>query len=262
MPPENRLDYGSHFRMLQIIMKKQFPVLSLATLAVALLSVAPLARAHERDTFKIGDKYYVLTVGSLNEPFVVDNTSGVDLRVAQVAGPGGGSTSKEMSKGTPVTGLEQTLKVELAAGNKKETLSFDPSDEAPGAYSASFIPTVQTTYSYRIFGTINNNTVDLTFTCVPGEVSETAVDNSQMKVSGTITRLGKIGAFGCPVARKTMGFPEPALSSYELDQNMQSLAAAAQLAGKKAATAQALSIIGIVTGLLGLAVAGIAWKRK
>jgi hypothetical protein len=152
--------------------------------------------------------------------------------------------------------------VELAAGDKKETLSFDPSDEAPGAYAANFIPTVQTTYSYRIFGTINGSPVDLTFTCVTGEVSETAEDNSQLKVSDTITRLNKIGAFACPAPRKNMGFPEPSLSSYELNQNTQDLAAATQRAGKQANTAQVLSIVAIVTGLLGLAFAGMVWKRK
>ena len=83
-----------------------------------------------------------------------------------------------------------------------------------------------------------------------------------MKVSDSITRLGKIGAFGCPVARKTMGFPEPALSSYDLDRNTKNLAAAAQAAGKQATTAQTLSIIALITGILGLVVAGIAWKRK
>jgi hypothetical protein len=233
-----------------------------ATLVIALFSVARPASAHERDTFKIGGKYYALTVGSLNEPFVVDGISGVDLRVAQVTEPAGKGSSKETSNGTPVTGLEQTLKVELSAGDKKETLSFDPSDEAAGAYAANFIPTVQTTYSYRIFGTINSSPVDFTFTCVNGEVSETAEDNSQLKMSDTITRLNKVGAFGCPAPRKTMGFPEPSLSSYELNQNTQELAAAAQMAGKQATTAQALGIVGTVTGLLGLAVAGIAWKRK
>jgi hypothetical protein len=243
-------------------MKKQFSLFGVAIFVIAYFSFVALASAHERDTFKIGSKYYVLTVGSLNEPFVVDSISGVDFRVSQIAGPVGGGSSEETGKGAPVTGLEQTLKVELAAGDKKETLSFDPSDEAPGAYAANFIPTVQTTYSYRIFGTINSIPVDLTFACVAGEASETAQDNSQVKVSDTITRVYKIGAFACPAPRKNMGFPEPSLSSYELNQNTQDLAAAAQVAGKQARTAQALSIVGIVTGLLGLAFAGMVWKRK
>ena len=241
-------------------MNKPFSILSLVIIGIALFSLAPLASAHERDTFKIGDKYYVFTVGSLNEPFVVDNISGVDLRVEQVASPGG--NGKTPPKGAPVTGLEQTLKVELSAGDKKETLSFDPSDEAPGAYAANFIPTVQTTYSYRIFGTINNNAVDITFTCVPGEVSETAEVNSQMKISDTVTRLNKIGAFGCPSARGALGFPEPSLSTYELNQSTQNIAAAVETGGNQAKTAQTLGIVAIVIGLFGLTIAVIAWKRK
>jgi len=243
-------------------MKKHFSILRWSVLAVALLTFAPFAAAHERDTFKIGDKYYLLTVGSLNEPFIVDNLSGVDLRVAQLSGPVGGVAGGAAGKGTPVTGLERTLKVELAAGDKKETLPFDPSSNTPGSYAANFIPTVQTTYSYRIFGTIDSNSVDLTFTCVTGEVSESAEDNSPVKVSDSITRLRKVGAFGCPASKRALGFPEPSLSSYELNQAVQSLTAGNQAASKQAATAQTLSIAGIVIGLLGFAVAGIALKRK
>ncbi len=244
--------------MLQIVMKKQYLALVPGVIAVALFSFAPSTSAHERDTFKIGNKYYVITVGSLNEPFVVDSMSGVDLRVSEVAGPGGSAKDK----GAPVTGLEQTLKVELAAGDKKETLTLDPSDEAPGSYAANFIPTVQTTYSYRIFGTISGALVELTFACVPSEASETAVDNSQVKISDTITRINKVGAFGCPAGRSEMGFPEPALSSYELDQNARNLAAAAQAAGKQASAARTLSVVAILIGLSALAVAGISLKRK
>jgi hypothetical protein len=248
-------------RMLPTTMKNQLAVLQLFTLSIVLFTVATLATAHERDTYKIGNKFYVLTVGSLNEPFVVDNLSGVDLSISQVEGAAG-KRAGGTGKGTPVTGLEQTLKVELAAGNKRETLPLDPSDSSPGSYSATFIPTVQTTYSYRIFGTINGNPVDLTFACVPGEVSETAEDSSPVRVSDTITRLDKIGAFACPAARDAAGFPEPAVSSYELRQNADSAAAAAKTAGRRAATALALSVVGFVASLSGLGIAGIAWKRK
>jgi hypothetical protein len=262
LPPHNDLRFAMCLHKPQSIMKNQFSILRLVAFAAALFSFTPWAAAHERDSFKIGDKYYLLTVGSLNEPFMVDNISGVDLRVSQLSGPGGDGAGSAAGKGTPVTGLERTLKVELAAGDKREKLPFDPSDKGPGSYAAIFIPTVQTTYSYRIFGTIDNNAVDLTFTCVTGEVSESAEDNSLLKVSSSITRLRKIGAFGCPDSKKAMGFPEPSLSTYEMNQSLQNLAAGAQATGKRAATAQTLSISGIVSGLLGLAVAGIALKRK
>jgi hypothetical protein len=258
--PKIVLTVGSNLVCSSINMKNRPWALKVVAFALAFSAGAPLASAHEHDVFKIGDKYYLFVVGSLNEPFVVDNMSGVDVRVSQLAGPGGNGKTKAI--GTPVTGLEQTLKVELAAGDRKETLSLDPSDDAPGSYAASFIPTVQTTYSYRIFGTLNSNPVDLTFACIPGEVSETAEDNSQLKVTETITRVDKVGAFSCPDARSTAGFPGPALSSYELEQNTQNLAAAAQSASKQAKTAEVLGIVGLITGLSGLAFAGLAWKRK
>lgn len=237
-------------------MKKQ--VLLVLAPAVALLCAALPASGHERDTFKIGDRYYVFTVGSLNEPFVVDSISGVDLRASRLSGPPGGAAGK----GSPIAGLERTLKVELSAGDKKETLAFDPSDQTPGSYTAIFIPTVQTTYGYRIFGTLEDSAVDLSFSCVAGEVSETTVDSSQVKISEAITRLGKIGAYACPGPRKALGFPEPALTSYELSQSTQNLASAAESAAKQAAAAEALAIAGIAAGLAGLALAAAAWRRK
>lgn len=259
---ENGLDIGRYSHKLQDIMKKNRLLFVAAAYSAVFALVGPAASAHERDTFKIGGNLYVLTVGSLNEPFVVDSISGVDLRVKRLPGPAGGDAGKAAGQGTPVSGLEQTLKVELAAGSKKETLAFEPSDEAPGAYAATFIPTVQTTYSYRIFGTIENSAVDVTFTCAAGEVSETAEDNSQVKVSETVTRTHKVGAFGCPASRKGMGFPEPSLSSYELNQNGQSLTAISESAGKQAAAAQALSIAAMVMGALGLVAASVAWKKR
>ena len=66
------------------------------------------ASAHENHTYRIGDKVYQINIGSLNEPVVVDDKTGLDLRVEHPA----------VGKGepTPVTGLDQTLKVEIPAG--------------------------------------------------------------------------------------------------------------------------------------------------
>jgi hypothetical protein len=236
-------------------------------LGVAFLANTPPAAAHEHDTFKIGGLQYVFTVGSLNEPIMVDKNSGVDFRVAQVPAAGGGHAdhtkhADQGGAGTPVVGLDQTLKVELSAGNKKETLALDPVRNTPGSYVANFIPTVQTTYSYRIFGTIDNQPVDATFRCVTGEVSESAEDNAEVKLSSTVTRIHKVGAFGCPSSKKSVGFPEPALSSYDLSQDMQSIATAAEAAGKQAAMSQTLSIVALIVGVAGVALAGMVWKRK
>ena len=235
-------------------MKKNLIALSMA--ALAFIAFAPFASAHEHDTFKIGNAYYLLTVGSLNEPVIVDNISGVDFRVSRVASPNG--TMNAMSNGTPITGLESTLKVELGAGDKKEVLPLDPAD-TPGSYTANFIPTVPTTYTYRIFGTIAGTPVDLTFSCVPGAVSESTTDNAQVKVSDAVTRMDKIGAFGCPAARAAEGFPESALSSYELNQNIQNAANAAKTEG---AASQTVGIIGLIAGIAGIVIGIAVWRKK
>ncbi len=188
--------------MPQVTMKTQLSVVRLATLAIALCILVPLAMAHEHDTYKIGNSYYLITVGSAQRTLrcrrnVLEWSSAYHKSRDRAAA----APLREQLRYSSVTGLQQTLKVELAAGDRKETLPLDPSDSAAGSYTAAFIPTVQTTYSYRFFGTINSSPVDLTFACVPGEVSETAEDNSQVNVSGTVTRIRKVGAFGCPAAR-------------------------------------------------------------
>ena len=78
--------------MLPITMGKRLAASKLFALAMVFWFAALFASAHERDAYKIGDKYYLITVGSLNEPFVVDSMSGVDLRVAEVAAPSGGAS--------------------------------------------------------------------------------------------------------------------------------------------------------------------------
>jgi uncharacterized membrane protein len=81
-----------------------------------------------------------------------------------------------------------------------------PLDDAPGKYDAVFYPTVATTYTYRVFGTINGAPFDVSFACNPGgHVSEE--DRSVVKVSGDVTRKGLTGSFGCPRARSEAEFP-------------------------------------------------------
>src|SRR5947207_12044500 len=84
------------------------------------------AAAHENHLYRIGAKTYQLTVGSLNEPVAIDDKSGLDFKVELQ--PGGGA------KPGPVPGLEQTLKVEIAAGGKKKVFNLQSSFGTPGSY--------------------------------------------------------------------------------------------------------------------------------
>ena len=77
-----------------------------------------------------------------------------------------------MAKGDPgdaVTGLAETLQVDVShlATGGLVTLSFRESETVPGRYEAAFIPTAIGEYEFRIFGDIEGESVDETFTSGP-----------------------------------------------------------------------------------------------
>jgi hypothetical protein len=195
--------------------------LALAAL-VPLVSVStPQAFAHERQLYTIGDQDYLIVIGSLNEPIFVDDKSGVDLRVLR-ADPNNPMNS--IAEGAaPVEGLEETVQVELAAGNNTRVLQLEPAFGEPGAYEAPFYPTVATTISYRLFGTINNTPVDLTFTCTPTGEAGAAADNSTVQISEGVVRKGIEGGYGCPAPLTDAGFPEPLMSKFEITTMLEQL---------------------------------------
>jgi hypothetical protein len=181
----------------------------------------PQAFAHQRQLYTIGNQDYLIVIGSLNEPVFVDDKSGVDLRVLQ-ADPNNPMNSTAEGA-VPVEGLDEALQVEIAAGNNTKVLQLEPAFGEPGAYEAPFYPTVATTYTYRLFGTINNTPVDLAFTCSPTGEAGAAPDNSTEQVSEGVVRKGIEGGFGCPAPVTDAGFPEPLMSNYEITTMLEQL---------------------------------------
>lgn len=218
-------------------------------LAVASLVSPNFVSAHGHTSFEIKGRVYSFVLGSLNEPVTVDDKSGVDLRVTSMA------HRTEGHEGTPVTGLEKTLQVELMAGDKTKVLNFSPAFGEPGAYQAYFIPTVQTTYSYRIFGTIDEVPFSYTWTCNPAGHPQTALDTSVIDVSQGVRRVELGGTFSCPTPRADVGFPEPSITTYDLNKEIQS-------AKTSAMTAHTFGIVGMTFGIIALAVSRKARKTK
>jgi hypothetical protein len=188
---------------------------------ISFVSVTPQAFAHQRQLYTIGDQDYLIVIGSLNEPIFVDDKSGVDLRVLRADPNNPMNSSAE--EAAPVEGLEETVQVELAAGNVTRVLQLEPSFGEPGAYEAPFYPTVATTITYRLFGTINNTPVDLTFTCTPTGEAGAAADNSTVQVSEGVVRKGIEGGYGCPAPLTDAGFPEPFVSNNEIVNTLEQL---------------------------------------
>lgn len=238
--------------------KKILPILTLSLFAALLLVFAlpQLAFAHEQQIITIGDKTYLIEIGTVNEPVAVDDKTGVDLIVhtPDPADP----TSFDSPNIQPVLGLEKSLKVEISAGDKKRTLGFDPLDGSPGEYTAVFYPTVQTTLSFRVFGTINNVPVNITVGCQPEGSPEKPDDTSTVSLSPNVTRTLDSGSFGCPVAKADLGFPEPSISLGDLTAKVQ---AASTTPGSGS---QTLGIIAIIISVVAVGVAAAGWfvRRK
>ena len=161
----------------------------------------------------IGGAEYNFIVGSLDEPIAVDDKTGVELTVQKA----GGSSAMHMSAdgdmesdAAAVTGLEESLQVELIAADKKKTLPLKPAYGKPGSYTAAFYPTVATGISYRLFGTIDKVPVDITFTC-RAEGAD-AANEGEKDLGGGVMQKSKTGGFGCPAEKASLGFPEASAS--------------------------------------------------
>jgi hypothetical protein len=132
------------------------------------------------------------------------------------------STDSNSTK--PIEELQDSLKAEISAGAKTKVLDLEPDEEQPGHYTASFIPDVETTYKFRIFGNLSGSPVSIDFSCSPGAVSEdTVVSNSTEKISDTVTRNGVIGGYECPAPRSDGAFPEPILSNVDIAKKISEL---------------------------------------
>ena len=162
------------------------------------------AESHQRQLLRVGVAEYLFVVGSLNEPVYTGDKTGVDLTVLvpDAADP----MDSRAPQVKPVEGLEKTLKVEIKAGPHARVFELEPRFREPGKYDAVFYPTVATTYTYRVFGTLNGAPFDVTFACSPaGHVA--TEDKTVVKVSPDVTRKGLRGSFGCPRPRSEAEFP-------------------------------------------------------
>lgn len=175
---------------------------------LALLVVPTLTSAHERQQFRVNGGVYEFTIGSLNEPIAVDDKTGLFLSVREIESSAKTADEDHHSTDGAVSGLEETLKVELIAGSVKKTQDIAPIFGMAGQYQSPFYPTLATTYSYRIFGTINETPIDFTTSCTPAGHARGAEDKTEVKVNDQVTRILKTGGFGCPGEKANLGFPE------------------------------------------------------
>lgn len=190
-------------------MHRAFRVLALAALALTMAMPFGISTASAHGHTEVGD--YEIVIGFHNEPAYQGEPNGLDLFVTN-------KTTKQ-----PVNGLEETLKAELLYGTSTVELPIRAQWDEEGAYTADVIPTEAGAYTWRIFGTIENTSVDVKMTGGPDTFSE----------------IMSKAAVSFPAAEPT----------------------AADLRGE-IGQARTFGIVGSVLGLLGVATAAFALLRR
>ena len=137
--------------------------------------------AHEsRD---VGDHTYV--VGFIDEPVFTGQKSGLEF---------GAFHGEE-----PLEGLEETLSASVTFGDETRDLEIEPRFGEPGWYQSVFFPTAAGPYTFRIFGEIEGEPFDESFTSGPDTFSEVQdVTGGQFPVqfppTGDVVRDAEAGA--------------------------------------------------------------------
>ena len=160
---------------------------------------ASSASAHLRQLLTIGGKRYLLEVGSQVEPPYVGEKNAVDF-FAWIPDPY--DPLNDSAKGIKnITGLDKTVNVIVSAGPVSKRLDFTPNPSNTAEYDATLFPTAQTTYTYSLFGKINNTPIHLSYRCVPGAGDDTPGNNTKATVSPSVIRDMVAGGYACPIPR-------------------------------------------------------------
>lgn len=173
--------------------------------------------AHQRALYSINGKNYLMEVEMTNEPVAVDDKTNIELSVVS---PNMTIPMDPEANGiVPITGLENSLKMDIQAGNKTLTSDLEPAFGKLGVYeSQTFYPTIPTSYSFRVYGEINGTQFNDTFGCNPILGEDAPPDNSTIKISNGVERKALTGGLDCPADR--VGFPEPYISQFDLAKSL------------------------------------------
>lgn len=151
---------------------------------LTLFSSVALVFAHEGR--EVGE--YVIEIGWRVEPAYTGLMNGPEITVSRhvedeehqeeeaTAEPEGEHTNAESEEheegeSSGVTGLEETLQIEVIFGPASKTLNLRPIVGEPGHYTADLIPTRPGDYTFRLFGTIEGTEIDETFSAADGQFS-------------------------------------------------------------------------------------------
>jgi len=133
---------------------------------------------------EVGD--YTLELGWRVEPAYTGLMNGPEITVTmhsdeeeheegeatpEAEGEHSNTGEEEHSEAAGVTGLEDTLQIEVIFGPDSRILNLRAVRGEPGHYTADLIPTLPGDYSFRVFGTIEGTEVDEIFSAADGQFS-------------------------------------------------------------------------------------------
>jgi hypothetical protein len=151
-------------------MKRALRLLCVGAMFASMLILVSVVSAHERRT--IGGGKYDVEVGWLNEPTVVKQANGATIEI------------KKAGTEDAVTGVEKTLKVQIAAGGKDEgTFDLHTVSGKPGLYAADYTPPVTGSYIFTFTGTIEGTTINERFESGPGRFDDAITAEEAAKIT-------------------------------------------------------------------------------
>jgi hypothetical protein len=164
-------------------------------IVVALVLLAPtLCSAHETRMYLIDTVPYEIIIGSVNEPVVVDDKTGVTLEIVR--------------DGDYLIDAQEYLKVELIASGTSRVQDLVPLYGNEGIYRSKFIATEAVPMTYRVFGMLEGVPVDLSFACNPKGHQHTEVQTENVVIGEKVVQVSKEGMFSCPEPKENLGFPK------------------------------------------------------
>jgi len=153
----------------------------MSIIVVVLLALASGVSAHEGR--EVGD--YTIVIGWRAEPAYTGLMNGPEITITRHADEDdhdeteatpeaehtneGGEAHDEENSG--VTGLEDTLQIEVLFGPASRVLNLRAVRDEPGHYTADLIPMMPGDYTFRVFGTIEGVEIDETFSAADGQFS-------------------------------------------------------------------------------------------
>ncbi len=204
------------------------------------------ASAHQTRVIDLEGTLYQLTVGSLNEPVIVDDKTGLDLRVFKI-GPTAWYQDR-VAKGDipknilPIEDLTETLTISISAGQTLKEMELASVYGELGSYKTTFYPVNTAPFTYHIQGTMDGKAIHQMFACNPAghvmnamatatdamhEVAEVAQeaheaiaahDDGEIHHESMGTTIYERGGFGCAKEKAAYGFPHETASISEVAQ--------------------------------------------